>query len=152
MYVASCTGLTYMGVKPNKKGGATISVLKRGGWKQSFHIAKVLAQWAPCLQCNGIQVLVAVYVAVLYGDEPEEPGATKLPTCDVDEARNLRVLVYRLPEPWKHMQGRMMVGRAGLRQVRLPDPRPRSSLSTYLWLDHMLLYIYRYIYIYIYIL
>ena len=66
MYVASCSGLTYMGVKPNKKGGATISVLKRGGWKLSFHIAKVLAQWAPCLQCNGIQVPVAVYMLLLY--------------------------------------------------------------------------------------
>ena len=57
MYVASCAGLTYMGVKLNNKGGATISVLKRGGWKQSFHIAKVLAQWAPCLQCIGLQVV-----------------------------------------------------------------------------------------------
>ena len=48
LYVAGCQGMSYAGVSPNKKDGATISVKKRGGWSESYRIARILAKWAPC--------------------------------------------------------------------------------------------------------
>jgi len=33
------------GLVPNKKGGATIAVKKRGGWKDSWMIAQKAAGW-----------------------------------------------------------------------------------------------------------
>ena len=36
----------------NQKGGATISVLKRGGWIASFKLACKLAGWTPSVSCN----------------------------------------------------------------------------------------------------
>ena len=32
-------------IKKNKKNGATVSVLKRGGWKESFTLAKLIGNW-----------------------------------------------------------------------------------------------------------
>ena len=36
-------------VSVNKKGGSTISIVKRGGWDESFQLACRIAGWTPKL-------------------------------------------------------------------------------------------------------
>ena len=45
LYVNAAKGKLSPGIKQNAKGGVTLSVLKYGGWANTFDLARQIANW-----------------------------------------------------------------------------------------------------------
>ena len=45
LYVNAAKGKLSPGIKTNAKGGVTLSVLKYGGWADTFALARQIANW-----------------------------------------------------------------------------------------------------------